>query len=244
MSAHSGGFRLAAPHESKGRHTRGRHRSRRSRPLRLIIFPGLPVAAVLITGFLLPGLPQAAASSPASGAGSELIFTQSPEPDTAFTAPAPRSAPSLALVKEHLLLVLHRDQARAARAETAQDRRQEARADAQQAAQAAAAAAAAQQAQQAAVPPQSASAPSGGTVSTSGMSAFEACVINNESGGNPRAVNPTSGAGGLFQFLPSTWASLGYSGLPQYAPVSEQYAAFAKLYAEAGTSPWSGDGCA
>ena len=75
------------------------------------------------------------------------------------------------------------------------------------------------------------------------MSAFEACVIQNESGGNPAAVNPSSGAGGLFQFLPSTWAGLGYSGLPQDAPVSEQYAAFDKLYAEAGTSPWAGDGC-
>jgi resuscitation-promoting factor RpfC len=81
-----------------------------------------------------------------------------------------------------------------------------------------------------------------------GMSAFESCVISHESGGNPAAVNPSSGAGGLFQFLPSTWAGLGYAGAypggAQTAPVSVQEAAFAKLYAEAGTSPWAPyDGC-
>ena len=80
------------------------------------------------------------------------------------------------------------------------------------------------------------------------MGAFESCVISHESGGNPRAVNPSSGAGGLYQFLPSTWASLGfasaYPGGAQTAPVSVQGAAFDKLYAEAGTSPWAPyDGC-
>jgi len=87
-----------------------------------------------------------------------------------------------------------------------------------------------------------------GGVSTAGMAAFESCVISRESGGNPRAVNPASGAGGLFQFLPSTWAGLGfaaeYPGGAQTAPVSVQEAAFNKLYAEAGTSPWAPyDGC-
>jgi LysM repeat protein len=84
--------------------------------------------------------------------------------------------------------------------------------------------------------------------STGGMSAFESCVINAESGGNPQAYNPVSGAGGLFQFLPSTWASLGYAGAypggAQTAPVSVQEAAFNQLYAEAGTAPWAPyDGC-
>ena len=87
-----------------------------------------------------------------------------------------------------------------------------------------------------------------GHVGTGSMSAFESCVISRESGGNPRAVNPSSGAGGLFQFLPSTWAGLGYAaaypGGAQTAPVSVQEAAFAKLFAEAGTSPWAPyDGC-
>ncbi len=89
---------------------------------------------------------------------------------------------------------------------------------------------------------------SSGGFSTAGMAAFESCVISRESGGNPHAVNPSSGAGGLFQFLPSTWASLGfavgYPGGAQTAPVGVQEAAFAKLYAEAGTSPWRPyDGC-
>lgn len=86
------------------------------------------------------------------------------------------------------------------------------------------------------------------STSYTGGGSFEACVIAAESGGNPTAVNPTSGAGGLFQFLPSTWASLGfassYPGGAQTAPVGVQDAAFAKLYAEAGTSPWAPyDGC-
>jgi LysM repeat protein len=86
------------------------------------------------------------------------------------------------------------------------------------------------------------------SASTSGMSAFESCVISRESGGNPAAVNPSSGAGGLFQFLPSTWAALGYAssypGGAQTAPVSVQEAAFAQEYAQAGTAPWAPyDGC-
>jgi hypothetical protein len=72
---------------------------------------------------------------------------------------------------------------------------------------------------------------------------FEQCVITRESGGNPQAVNASSGAGGLFQFLPSTWADLGYSGLPENASVGLQYAAYAKLYAEDGMAPWDADGC-
>jgi LysM repeat protein len=87
-----------------------------------------------------------------------------------------------------------------------------------------------------------------GGFSTTGMAAFESCVISRESGGNPRAVNPASGAGGLFQFLPSTWAGLGFAssfpGGAQTAPVGVQETAFARLFAEAGTSPWRPyDGC-
>ena len=73
---------------------------------------------------------------------------------------------------------------------------------------------------------------------------FQACVIRAESGGNPQAVNASSGAGGLYQFLPSTWAALGFSGLPENASVATQNAAFAKAYAQSGTSPWAPyDGC-
>jgi LysM repeat protein len=97
-------------------------------------------------------------------------------------------------------------------------------------------------------PAQATAAVATGNVGTAGLSGFEACVIARESGGNPQAVNPASGAGGLFQFLPSTWASLGFAGTypggAQTAPASVQEAAFAKLYAAAGPAPWAPyDGC-
>ena len=73
---------------------------------------------------------------------------------------------------------------------------------------------------------------------------YQSCVIARESGGRANAVNPSSGAGGLYQFLPSTWHSLGHNGLPQNASVAEQNAAFQQAYAQSGTSPWSPyDGC-
>ncbi len=76
------------------------------------------------------------------------------------------------------------------------------------------------------------------------VSSFQACVIARESGGDPSAVNPASGAGGLYGFLPSTWQSLGFPGLPEDAPVSEQNQAFAEEYAQDGTAPWApSDGC-
>jgi hypothetical protein len=85
---------------------------------------------------------------------------------------------------------------------------------------------------------------SGGSTYRAASGSYEACVIRTESGGNPHAVNSSSGAGGLYQFLPSTWHSLGYSGSPQDAPVSVQREAFRQLHAQAGTSPWSpSDGC-
>jgi resuscitation-promoting factor RpfC len=82
------------------------------------------------------------------------------------------------------------------------------------------------------------------TTSYTGSGGFQSCVIARESGGNASAVNPSSGAGGLYGFLPSTWHALGYSGLPQDASVSQQNAAFAKEYAQSGGGAWSAyDGC-
>ena len=82
------------------------------------------------------------------------------------------------------------------------------------------------------------------TATYSGGSGYQACVIAAESGGNPSAVNPSSGAGGLYQFLPSTWAALGHSGLPQNASVAEQNQAFQQEYAQSGGAAWSPyDGC-
>ena len=87
-------------------------------------------------------------------------------------------------------------------------------------------------------------APVAQTATYTGGSGFQACVIARESGGNPSAVNPTSGAGGLYGFLPSTWQALGHSGLPENASVAEQNQAFQQEYARSGTSAWGPyDGC-
>jgi resuscitation-promoting factor RpfC len=86
-------------------------------------------------------------------------------------------------------------------------------------------------------------AQSSGTYSAAPGS-FQSCVIQAESGGNAQAVNASSGAGGLYGFLPSTWQALGHSGLPEDASVSEQNAAFAQEYAQSGTGAWAPyDGC-
>ena len=67
-----------------------------------------------------------------------------------------------------------------------------------------------------------------------------ACIREHESGGNYGAVNPSSGAGGAYQFLPSTWHGLGYSGLPQNAAPATQDAAFYRLWnGGAGASQWT-----
>jgi|SRR5580692_1409660 LysM repeat protein len=83
------------------------------------------------------------------------------------------------------------------------------------------------------------------SASYSGASgSFQSCVIQAESGGDAGAVNASSGAGGLYGFLPSTWQGLGFSGLPENASVAEQNAAFQKEYAQSGSSAWSAyDGC-
>lgn len=89
-----------------------------------------------------------------------------------------------------------------------------------------------------------AAAPAETTGTYTGSGSFQSCVIAAESGGDASAVNPATGAGGLYGFMPSTWQALGYSGLPQDASVAEQNAAFAKEYAQAGAGAWSVyDGC-
>jgi hypothetical protein len=82
------------------------------------------------------------------------------------------------------------------------------------------------------------------TTAYTGPGGFQSCVIQAESGGNPSAVNPSTGAGGLYGFMPSTWQALGFPGLPENASVAEQNAAFAKEYAQSGPGAWSAyDGC-
>jgi len=49
-----------------------------------------------------------------------------------------------------------------------------------------------------------------------------ATIVMCESGGNYSAVNSTTGAGGAYQIMPSTWAAYGGTGLPQNAPPAVQ----------------------
>ncbi len=73
----------------------------------------------------------------------------------------------------------------------------------------------------------------------SASSSFQQCVAWRESGNNP-----TASSAGLYGILPSTWASLGYSGTAGAASVAQQSQAFQRLYAQDGTSPWAPyDGC-
>ncbi|MFF9340997.1 MULTISPECIES: ubiquitin-like domain-containing protein [unclassified Streptomyces] len=59
-----------------------------------------------------------------------------------------------------------------------------------------------------------------------------------ESGGRPDAVDPSGTYGGLYQFDPGTWRSLGGSGVAQDAPAAEQTFRAKKLYVQRGAGPW------
>jgi len=77
------------------------------------------------------------------------------------------------------------------------------------------------------------------------------CVVGRESRGNYGAVNSSSGAGGAYQFMPSTWnntaAHAGRPDLigvhPSQASPADQDAMAATLYQWQGGSPWAGPGC-
>ncbi|MFN8161317.1 MAG: transglycosylase family protein [Solirubrobacterales bacterium] len=63
-------------------------------------------------------------------------------------------------------------------------------------------------------------------------------IVACESGGNYGAVNPSSGAGGAYQILPSTWALYGGRGAPQDASKAEQDRIAAEIWADSGSSAW------
>jgi peptidoglycan hydrolase CwlO-like protein len=106
-----------------------------------------------------------------------------------------------------------------------------------QAAQAAAAAQAAQE-QQAASTASAASAQQ--TVANwVGDWAIPQAIVMCESGGNFNAVNPSSGAGGAYQILPSTWELYGGSGDPQDASPAQQSQVASQIWADSGPSAWA-----
>ncbi|MGA7271066.1 MAG: transglycosylase SLT domain-containing protein [Acidimicrobiia bacterium] len=70
-------------------------------------------------------------------------------------------------------------------------------------------------------------------------------VIRCESYGDPNAYNPYSGASGLFQFLPSTWATVspraGFTGASPFDPEANIATAawLTAYYANRGSDPWA-----
>ena len=65
------------------------------------------------------------------------------------------------------------------------------------------------------------------------LEAIAAC----ESGGNP-STNTGNGFYGKYQFTMETWQSVGGTGNPAAASEAEQNRRAARLYAQAGSSPW------
>ncbi len=63
-------------------------------------------------------------------------------------------------------------------------------------------------------------------------------IVMCESGGNYSALNPSSGAGGAYQILPSTWELYGGQGEPQNAPKAEQDRIAREIWADSGSGAW------
>jgi peptidoglycan hydrolase CwlO-like protein len=82
-------------------------------------------------------------------------------------------------------------------------------------------------------------AASGGPAFSGGPYAIPTYIVMCESGGNYHALNQSSGAGGAYQILPSTWRTYGGHGLPHQAPKAEQDRIAAMIWRDSGPSAWS-----
>ena len=71
-----------------------------------------------------------------------------------------------------------------------------------------------------------------------GPYAIPTYIVMCESGGNYSALNPSSGAGGAYQIIPSTWALYGGKGAPHEASKEEQDRIAAEIWADSGSSAW------
>jgi hypothetical protein len=65
------------------------------------------------------------------------------------------------------------------------------------------------------------------------------CTWLPESGGNWNAVNSSSGAGGRYQIMPSTWAANGGIGVPQDASPAEQTRVAENILRSQGSGAWA-----
>lgn len=72
-----------------------------------------------------------------------------------------------------------------------------------------------------------------------GPYAIPTYIVMCESGGNYRALNPSSGAGGAYQIIPSTWRAYGGRGLPHQASKAEQDRIAAIIWENDGPGAWS-----
>ncbi len=78
----------------------------------------------------------------------------------------------------------------------------------------------------------------GEVISWFGDWAIPQAIVMCESGGNYSALNPSSGAGGAYQILPSTWKLYGGKGLPHQASKTEQDRIAALIWRDSGPSAW------
>jgi septal ring factor EnvC (AmiA/AmiB activator) len=82
-------------------------------------------------------------------------------------------------------------------------------------------------------------ASSGAPAYLGGPYAIPTYIVMCESGGNYSALNASSGAGGAYQILPSTWRAYGGQGLPHQASKAEQDRIAAMIWRDSGPSAWS-----
>jgi septal ring factor EnvC (AmiA/AmiB activator) len=71
-----------------------------------------------------------------------------------------------------------------------------------------------------------------------GPYSIPAYIVMCESGGDYGALNPSSGAGGAYQILPSTWETYGGEGAPHEASKAEQDRIAAEIWADSGGGAW------
>jgi septal ring factor EnvC (AmiA/AmiB activator) len=72
-----------------------------------------------------------------------------------------------------------------------------------------------------------------------GPYAIPTYIVMCESGGNYRAYNPSSGAGGAYQIIPSTWRAYGGRGLAHQASKAEQDRIARLIWENDGPNAWS-----
>jgi muramidase (phage lysozyme) len=71
------------------------------------------------------------------------------------------------------------------------------------------------------------------------LATLRALRVSRLRAGAAGAYNLSSGAGGRYQIIPSTWRAYGGTGSPQTASPAEQERVAARVYAGQGPSAWT-----